>query len=136
MTSSSRFAPRRWLLALGFGLAALIHLAPLPGLLSSTVLQRLYGLDIVEPDLLLLMRHRALLFGLLGAGLLLAIRLTSWRRPMWLAGVISAGGFLLLALGGTYNAALQRVIVGDIVAVLALVAIAPWVWRRGADLAT
>ena len=129
MTSSLPLAPRRWLPALGFGLAALIHLAPLPGLFGTPLLQRLYGLDIVDPNLLLLMRHRALLFGLLGIGLLLAIHWQAWRRPMWLAGVISAGGFLCLGWGGDYNVALQRVMAGDVVAVLALIAIAPSVWR-------
>lgn len=136
MITSSRWTPQRWLPALGFGIAAVIHLAPLPGLLGSTMLQRLYGLDIVEPNLLLLMRHRAVLFGVLGIGLLLAIRWPAWRRPMWLAGLSSAGAFLLLALDGGYNAALQRVLSADVVAVLALIAIAPWVWRRDRAAAT
>lgn len=111
--------------------AALIHLLPLPGLLGTDALRTLYGVAIVDPDLLLLLRHRALLFGLLGAGLLASIRMDAWRTPMLAAGIASTAGFLLLALDTPgFGAALQRVVVADIVALVALLLAAALSPRR------
>jgi hypothetical protein len=45
---------------------AVIHLLPLMGALGPQRLQALYGLTFSEPKLLILMRRRAVLFGLLG----------------------------------------------------------------------
>jgi hypothetical protein len=122
----------RWreaIVAIGLALAALIHLAPLPGLLGADMLERLYGLRIDDPSLLLLLRHRALLFGLLGTVLLVAIFRRAWRAPALLLGLASAGAFLLLAPDGL-GPALQRVLWADAVAVAAsaaaLLAQAPW----------
>ena len=47
-------------------LVGLIHLLPLSGVLGSERLASLYGLSFSEPNLAILMRHRAVLFGLLG----------------------------------------------------------------------
>lgn len=136
MTTPGSPLVTRWLPALGFGLAALIHLAPLPGLFGAAALQRLYGLAISDPDLLLLLQHRALLFGLLGIGLAGAIRIAAWRRPLWIAGVTSAAGFIVLSLGTEHGAAIERIVLGDVIAVLALLVAAPAVWRRATTRAT
>lgn len=103
-------------------LVGLIHLLPLPGLLGSERLAALYGLDFGDPNLALLMRHRAALFGLLGSGCVIAAFRPSWQGVMLAAAAISAGSFLLLALaGGGYNAAIARVVTVDGVAVGAIV---------------
>lgn len=117
-------APRRsWregAIVAGLVLAAAIHLVPASGLFGAAALERLYGLDLRAPGLLLLMQHRALLFGLLGLALLGAIFIRLWRTPVLLAGLISAAGFLLLA-PAALSPALQRVYTGDVVAFAALV---------------
>lgn len=115
----------------GLALAALIHLAPLPGLLGAPMLERLYGLAVDDPGLLLLLRHRALLFGLLAAALLTAVFRRAWRTPVMLAGLLSAGAFLLLAPEGL-SPALRRVVLADGLAVAALAAalLAQAPWRR------
>ncbi|HVH32665.1 MAG TPA: hypothetical protein VM847_00960 [Tahibacter sp.] len=103
-------------------LVGLIHLLPLPGLLGSERLAALYGLDFGDPNLALLMRHRAVLFGLLGSGCVIAAFRPSWQGVMLAAAAISAGSFLLLALaGGGYNAAIARVVTVDAIAVGAIV---------------
>ena len=61
----------RRIVAVSLLIAGIIHLLPLTGVLCAAQLERLYGLPFGQPDLLILMRHRALLFGLLG-GLLVA----------------------------------------------------------------
>lgn len=103
------------------GVAGLIHLLPVPGLLGAEMLARLYGITVDDPGLALLLRHRALLFGLLGAGLLIAAARPTWRGTMIAAGLASCVGFLLLAgdqrpLGPP----LQRVWIADLIALLCL----------------
>ena len=45
---------------------AAIHLLPVTGVLGGDKLTALYGLRFNDPNLFILMRHRAVLFGLLG----------------------------------------------------------------------
>ena len=101
---------------------AIIHLLPLPGLLGTERLTALYGIAIDEPDLAILMRHRAVLFGLLGL-----LLLTAAFRPE-LQGIAFAGGFasvisfLYLALStGNYNPQVGRIVTGDVIALVCLV---------------
>lgn len=65
--------------------AALIHLVPLAGVLGGETLARLYGLDVSEPNLSILMRHRAVLFGVLGVFLALAAFRRAWQPSAVLA---------------------------------------------------
>ena len=101
--------------------AGVIHLLPVAGVIGPEKLAALYGIAIDNPNLAILMRHRAVLFGLLGAFLCWA----AWRpdlQPIALgAGAVSAGSFLWLAWKtGGYNALLERVVVADIVAMACL----------------
>ncbi len=101
---------------------ALIHLLPLVGVLGPQKLQNLYGLPFDESNLLILMRHRAVLFGLLGVFLLWA----AWRPALvplaLVAGFVSVLSFLGFALAtGGYNAGIARVVMADWVALACLV---------------
>ena len=62
-----------------FTLTGLINLYPAMGLLGAAQLESLYGLPFTGEDLLLLMRHRALLLGLLGAFIIGAAFQKTWR---------------------------------------------------------
>ena len=103
-------------------LVSLIHLMPLIGVLGAEHLTSLYGLSLADPNILILMRHRAILFGLLGVFFLVAA-FRPRNQPMALvAGYMSVIGFLVLAYsGGNYNAALARVVQADLIALGALV---------------
>lgn len=117
----------------GLLVAALIHLLPLAGVLGADRLQALYGIPVDGPDLAILLRHRAVLFGLLGAFLVLAAFRPALQGLALLAGFASVLSFLALAWATPgHNAALARVVVADLVALAALVlaTAAWWVARR------
>ena len=94
-----------------------IHLIPLSGVLSVGRLNTLYGISITDPDLSILMRHRAVLFGLLGLFCIYAAIKPQLHFIALTAGAISAGSFLYLAYAtGGYNEELRRIFVADLVA--------------------
>ncbi len=102
-------------------IAAVIHLLPLAGVVSAKALAQLYGLPFEESNLQILMRHRAVLFGLLGVFLMIAAFMPRLQTLAFAAGLVSAGSFLWIAFAvGGYNALLQRVVVADIIAVACL----------------
>ncbi|WP_370306097.1 phosphopantetheine adenylyltransferase [Sinimarinibacterium flocculans] len=95
--------------------AGLVHLLPAVGLRGAPQLEKLYGIAIAQPELLLLMRHRALLFGLLGAGLIAAAFWPPLRTAMLLAGLVSTAGYCVLAFAEPALAApLRRVVWIDV----------------------
>lgn len=104
--------------------AAVIHLLPLQGVLGGDRLVALYGaLPFDEPNLAILMRHRAVLFGLLGAFLLLAAFRPALQTLAFIAGFVSVISYLWLAWStGGYNGLLARVFAVDVVALICLAA--------------
>ena len=100
----------------------LIHLLPLSGVLGSERLASLYGVSLTDPNTIILIRHRAVLFGLLGAFMLFAAFRPSWQVAAFVAGFVSVVSFLWLASSvAGYNAEMGRVFVADIVALICLV---------------
>ncbi|WP_146907591.1 phosphopantetheine adenylyltransferase [Arenimonas daejeonensis] len=121
------------LMAVLFLVPGVIHLMPLIGLAGAEGLTRLYGLDFSDPNLEILMRHRAVLFGMVGALLVGAAFHGALRGAALLVGGISLLSFLALAWGvGGYNEALHRVVVVDLVALACLVLAAILHRRRDA----
>jgi len=103
--------------------AAIVNLLPLLGVLSARRMEALYGITIADGNLELLMRHRAVLFGIVGALLLVAIPHRPLRPAAFTAGLVSMLSFLLIAwLVDDVNAELRRVALVDAVASVALVA--------------
>ena len=77
--------------------AGVIHLLPLSGVLGSERLASLYGLSFDEPNLAILMRHRAVLFGLIGSFLLFSAFQPALQSIAIVGGIISVVSFLYLA---------------------------------------
>lgn len=101
---------------------ALIHLLPLVGVWSAARVASLYGVAVQDPNLELLLRHRAVLFGLLATFLAVAAFQRSLHGWALAAGAVSVGAFLLLALTvGPINGALSTVVKVDGVALVLLV---------------
>jgi hypothetical protein len=109
-----------------------IHLLPLAGVLGASRLSALYGIPVAEPNLELLLRHRAVLFGALGAFLVHAALRPHLQAAALTVGAASVVSFLLLAYGsGGYNAQIGRVVAADWVALAALVVGTAAYRRRG-----
>jgi len=107
----------RHVVSLMLVLVAVIHLTPLTGVLGPDRLAALYGLGFDEPNLSLLMRHRAVLFGMVGTLLLLSVVMPALRGAAFLVGFASLVSFLLLAwAGGPYNDSVARVVTVDVAA--------------------
>jgi len=112
-------------------LLAVIHALPLLGVLGATRLSSLYGIPIDEPNLEILMRHRAVLFGLLAAFLAYAAMRPELHRLAMIAATLSVGSFVALTgIVGGANGALVTVFRVDLVALglLAVAALAHLLW--------
>lgn len=115
-----------------FLIVSVVNLVPVSGVLSADYLEKLYGVALVDPNLVVLMRHRAVLLGIVG-GLLVIAAFRPSIRPLGLAaGLISMLSFVLVAcLVGDYNAQIRGAVIIDLVASALLVGagLADW-WAR------
>jgi hypothetical protein len=101
----------------GYLAAALVNAVPAVAVVSRARLEDLYGVPVVTAELELLLRHRALLFGVVAAWLVLA----AWRPELRviagaLALVSMLGWVVLAALTGAGSPLLDRVTRVDLVA--------------------
>jgi hypothetical protein len=97
--------------------SGIIHLIPIYGVSGPTALTQLYGIEVVDSNVAILLQHRALLFGILGVLMLLAIVLPSIRITVLVAGLLSAAGFIFVSMWvGGYNPDISRVIRADAIA--------------------
>lgn len=98
-------------------LVGIIHLLPLSGVLGAERLSALYGIVIDQPDLVIMMRHRAILFGILGLFLIYSAFSAAFQPAALLAGFVSVTSFIAIALStGGYNGSIGKVVVADIIA--------------------
>lgn len=102
-------------------IAAVVQLIPLVGLRGAPQLQKLYGVEFTDPQLVLLMRHRAVLLALVGVALIAAIFVPEWRAPAIGLGLLSKISFLVIVAISKPNAAIARVAKVDAVTAVLLV---------------
>ena len=112
-------------------LAGLIHLLPVSGVTGAAALTRLYGVEVTDPNLSILLQHRALLFGLLALLMFGAVAVPGLRVLVLVLSValFSAASFVVVALWvGGYNPAIARVVTADVVVSVLLTAglVAEW----------
>lgn len=116
---------REYYVQTALGVSSVINLLPTIGVVGPHRLQSLYGIDITEPNLLLMMQHRAVLFGLVGGILGGSIWWKQWRPLSFAAGLLSMGSYMLLGYSSSpslkdFNAHIQRVFWIDAVGVVVL----------------
>ncbi len=103
-------------------LVAIIHALPVMGVLGASKLSQLYGIAVEDPNLELLLRHRAVLFGLLAAFLAYAAIRPDLHNIALVAGFISVVSFLLLAqLANSLTPGIVTVVRADWLALTLLV---------------
>lgn len=105
-----------------FVIVGLINFAPLMGIVSNDILASLYAVEVNSPDMSLLLRHRAALFGIVGGYILISAFRPNHRRVATIMGFASMLSFMLLyLLIGAENAKLAGVFRIDVVAVILLI---------------
>ncbi len=102
-------------------LCAVVNLGPVVGVLGAERLRGLYGLTFADPNLLVLMRHRALLFAIVGGLLLAALFRPELRPAAMIAGLFSMLTYVAIAaFTNDLNPELRRVMWIDVFASIAL----------------
>ena len=101
---------------------ALIHLLPISGFFGIERLTSLYDVEINGANMEILMRHRAILFGILGGFLAYAAFRPAMQPIAFLAAFISLSSFFYLTLSVSgFSEAIRKIIIADIVASVCLV---------------
>ena len=101
--------------------AGLINFLPVIGILSAARLESAYGIAVNEPNLTILLKHRALLFGLLGGVILYAAFNRSLQPLAFVLGFVSMLGFILLCWqADDVNPLLKKIAVIDVIGLVLL----------------
>jgi hypothetical protein len=110
-------------LALLLIIVGLINFLPVLGVLSAERLTQAYSTPILGSDLEILMRHRALLFGIVGGFVLFSVFSPAYQgAAMTLAGISMLGFLLLVFQVGGHNAAIHKVMLFDVAGLVCLAA--------------
>lgn len=103
-------------------IVGIIHVLPLVGVIGADKIQALYGIHVQDPNLESLMRHRAILFGLLGLFIVYAASQARLQALALICGFISAGAFVGIAWStGRYNDSIGKVVLIDVLAIGCLI---------------
>lgn len=109
------------IIALILILVGLINFYPTVGVLSAKMLSGLYVIDIQDNNVLILLRHRAILFGLLGAFLIYSAFKPAVQDWAVVIGLVSMLSFVVIAfLVGDYGTGIRKVIIADVIASVGL----------------
>ena len=101
---------------------AVIHIIPISGVLGVARLEALYGVTVAGSDMEILLRHRAVLFFILGVFFAYAAFRPHYQPLAFVAAAATLLPFFYLAFSvGGYNDAIRRVVLADVVALVCLV---------------
>lgn len=102
-------------------MAGLINFAPVIGVFSAARIETLYGVDLADPVLEILLRHRAVLFGLVGGFMVLAAFRQSLHLIAIVGGLMSMASFLVLYYSAPHQPqVLMSIVYADLVGVVLL----------------
>lgn len=102
-------------------IVGLINFAPILGVISAEQLAKLYGVTLTDKNLIILLQHRALLFGIVGGFIIYAAFYPALQPYAFVAGLISMLGFLgIVWRNGGYNNDLAKIITADIIGLILL----------------
>ena len=103
-------------------IVGMINFLPVMGIFSVSQLSQAYGVELASNELEVLMRHRALLFGILGGFVFYSLFKPKLRIPAMVMTGISMVGFLYLVWSvGGINQAVMKVTMVDLVGILCLI---------------
>ena len=103
-------------------IAGVIHLLPIAGVLGAKTIEKMYGVPVSDPNLEILLRHRAVLFGLLGTFLIFSAFKPMLQGLAFPAGALSVICFIWIAYStGGYNQLIGRVVFADYFAFFCLI---------------
>jgi hypothetical protein len=106
-------------------LVGIINFLPVIGVLSASNINQAYSVEVTSNDLAILMRHRALLFGIVGGFVLYSAFVPHYQFAAMLMAAISMIGFLcIMWLVGDYNSSIFKVAIIDMAGIGFLVAAA------------
>ncbi len=92
-----------------------INFLPVIGVLSAAKLSSAYSVDLVGNDIIILMRHRALLFGIIGGFVLFSVFRPAYQSVAMIMAAISMVGFLYFVwAAGDYNDSISRIAMIDL----------------------
>lgn len=98
-----------------------INFLPAMGVLSAAKLSSAYSVDLVGNNIIILMRHRALLFGIVGGFVLFSVFRPAYQSVAMIMAAISMVGFLYFVwVAGDYNDSISRIAMIDLAGIACL----------------
>jgi heme A synthase len=103
-------------------IAGLINLLPALLAFLPDKISKSYGIDIPNANYELLLRHRAILFGIIGGLMIFSALVKKYYEISTIAGLVSMTSFIILyfLIGKGINSALKKVMMIDVVATVIL----------------
>ena len=99
-----------------------INFLPIVGVISADKLSRAYSVDLIGNDIVILMRHRALLFGIIGGFVLYSVYNPTYQLAAMIMAAISMFGFLyFVSVAADYNQSIFKIAIIDIIGIACLV---------------
>jgi hypothetical protein len=102
-------------------IVGVINFLPVVGVISADKLSRAYQIELPGNDLIILLRHRAILFGVVGGFILYSVFQPMYQDAAMVMAAITMVGYLYIvwAVGG-YNKAIFKVAMVDAVGIMCL----------------
>lgn len=104
-------------------IVGVINILPLIGVFSSKKLSSAYDVKLENTNLVILLKHRALLFGLIGGFVFYSVFKPAYQIEAMIMAAISMGGFIIIAKNESdYSKSLSKIVVIDIIGIASLIA--------------